>query len=221
MYGDPYPGHGWKLVCVREGSSALQPMPIPIREKDLSLVNYVARGLSLVVRQDDQRKKITLIRSGVSVRYPSGFHAQVISEARAGVEYQAREQAPPCIAAWPSLQLSESFWSSHFQAPGYPLLRVSPLLVEALEAIKQRAGHPLEILSGYRPPAFNRQCGGASDSLHIDGLAADLRCQGLEPWELYKVCDKVIGGQGGVGYYPQSGFVHIDLRGYQSRWYGQ
>jgi len=205
VYGDPDHSQGWRLVCVREGSSALQP--IPIRANDLALVNFVARGLSLVVRQDDRGKKVYLTKSGVGIRYPSGFHAQEISDVRAGARYQAGDHAAPCIASWPDLQLSESFWISHFQAPGYALLRVSPVLVDALEAIKLRAGHPLEVLSGYRPPAHNRECGGVSDSLHVDGLAADLSCPGLDPWELYKIC---LDSKKATHVQPKAAHAHIN-----------
>lgn len=58
---------------------------------------------------------------------------------------------------------------------------------------------------------YNREVGGVSNSTHIDGLAADIYCDGLSTEALYDICLKVIGPRGGVGYYPKSGFVHVDL----------
>lgn len=47
-------------------------------------------------------------------------------------------------------------------------------LLAALEQLRTFLGHPLHIISGYRDPAHNRQVGGAADSMHIYGLAADI-----------------------------------------------
>ena len=41
--------------------------------------------------------------------------------------------------------------------------------------MREKAGSPLMITSGYRPPAVNRAVGGASDSQHIQGLAIDFK----------------------------------------------
>jgi len=48
-------------------------------------------------------------------------------------------------------------------------------LVDVLEAIRAASGgRALTIVSGYRSPAYNRSVGGAPDSQHIYGRAADL-----------------------------------------------
>ena len=54
----------------------------------------------------------------------------------------------------------------------------------------------------------------------MDGLAADIYCDGLTTEQLHDICDQIIGYRGGVGYYPKSGFIHVDIRGYQARWTG-
>lgn len=72
---------------------------------------------------------------------------------------------------------------------------------------------PLEILSGYRSPETNewlRKRGrrAAKNSLHMRGMAIDFYCpdrslKGLRNTaRTFKV--------GGVGYYPRSGFIHVD-----------
>lgn len=72
----------------------------------------------------------------------------------------------------------------------------------------------LHIISGYRSPDTNAQlsensCGIAKNSLHMQGKAADIRLPGCSLEALHKaaVALKV----GGVGYYPASDFVHVDI----------
>lgn len=74
-------------------------------------------------------------------------------------------------------------------------------------------GKPLEIISGYRSPATNdmlrRQSDGvAKKSLHMEGKAVDIRISGVSTRDLQKAALAM--HRGGVGYYPKSGFVHID-----------
>ncbi|UCG66193.1 MAG: DUF882 domain-containing protein [Deltaproteobacteria bacterium] len=74
--------------------------------------------------------------------------------------------------------------------------------------------HPIHIISGYRCPRTNamlhrRGAGTAKNSLHQYGKAVDvhLPCVGLSV--LYRVARDLKGG--GVGYYPRSNFVHVDV----------
>jgi zinc D-Ala-D-Ala carboxypeptidase len=51
------------------------------------------------------------------------------------------------------------------------------LLAAVLEAIREIVGnHPVTVLSGYRSEAVNRAVGGAWNSYHLQGLAADITC---------------------------------------------
>ncbi len=78
----------------------------------------------------------------------------------------------------------------------------------------------LQIISGYRSPETNaalheKSSGVASSSLHMDGMAIDIRIAGRQ---LVKVRDAAIFlAAGGVGYYPKSDFVHVDV-GRVRRW---
>ena len=224
----------WQLICPPKNWQN----PIPVELTEVRLLEILSQRLNLVVTRDDKRKKIYLgtalglrepeptdpkapPRSGL--RFPTGWTADVIPNEQAGPEYEVVdvEAAAPLIAAFPDAQLSKNFRLSEFR-PGehsYDLIRLSPMLVNTLEEIRKRAGdQPLHITSAYRPPAYNRKVGGVSNSTHIDGLAADIYSDYLNTDELYDICDQVIGDRGGVGYYPNEGFVHIDLRGYRSRW---
>jgi hypothetical protein len=205
--------------------------PIPITEKDLTLLSTVASRLRLVVTRDDKRKKIYLGNALASetemasgLRFPNGWTADVVPDEVAGPEYKPvdKQAAAPLILAFPDAQISKNFRLSEFR-PGrhsYEYIRLSPALVQALEEIRTRTGRPVTVTSGYRPPDYNREIGGVSNSCHIDGLAADIYCDGLTTAQLHDICEQVIGYRGGVGYYPKSGFIHVDLRGYEARWSG-
>lgn len=50
-----------------------------------------------------------------------------------------------------------------------------------LEQIRALVGGPVTISSGYRSPAVNAAVGGARNSAHLQGLAADITAPGLTP----------------------------------------
>lgn len=85
-----------------------------------------------------------------------------------------------------------------------------------LEGVRAQFGHPsITINSGYRPSSVNRAVGGASNSQHLYGAAADIVVSGIRPSEVYKRLNQTHGSKGGLG--NGSSFTHIDLRGYRAR----
>jgi uncharacterized protein YcbK (DUF882 family) len=69
------------------------------------------------------------------------------------------------------------------------------------------------VISGYRSPVTNaklRSAGHAvaEHSQHMEGHAIDVRLEGCPLARLHELA--LAAGRGGVGYYPQSNFVHID-----------
>ena len=73
---------------------------------------------------------------------------------------------------------------------------------------------PFNIVSGYRSPSTNallhrRSSGVAKGSLHQKGKAVDIRAPGCELSSLRNAAIALKGG--GVGYYPRSNFVHVDV----------
>lgn len=80
----------------------------------------------------------------------------------------------------------------------------------------------IQVISGYRSPATNavlhaRSNGVAVHSLHMDGEAMDVRIEGIDLAHLRDAAWSLQGG--GVGFYPQSRFVHMDV-GRVRRWQG-
>lgn len=57
-------------------------------------------------------------------------------------------------------------------------------LAVALEAVRKAVGASITISSGYRCPDLNKAVGGAVNSAHLTGLAADITAKGLTPRQL-------------------------------------
>jgi len=101
---------------------------------------------------------------------------------------------------------------------------IDPRLFDALHAINARleSSRPFQVISGYRSPRTNamlhrRSSGVAQKSQHTLGKAIDVRIQGVELRNLRSAALDV--GAGGVGYYPVSNFVHVDV-GRVRQWTG-
>jgi uncharacterized protein YcbK (DUF882 family) len=89
-------------------------------------------------------------------------------------------------------------------------------LLDLLERLHRELGsrEPFHIISGYRTAATNamlqaRSEGVARHSLHVEGMAADIRVPGRSLAVLRRAATSLQGG--GVGYYPRSDFVHVDV----------
>lgn len=99
---------------------------------------------------------------------------------------------------------------------------IDPELLDVLYTLRERleTNMPFEVISGYRSPATNamlnaRSDGVAKKSFHTRGMAIDIR---LEDRKLSDLRGAALAlGAGGVGYYPRSGFVHVDT-GPVRRW---
>ena len=92
---------------------------------------------------------------------------------------------------------------------------VDPKLLDLLHRIvmEEKPRSPLSIISGYRSPSTNEAlrkvtAGVAPKSLHMEGRAIDIRIPGYQTAELRQIAVSL--RCGGVGYYPESDFVHLD-----------
>lgn len=82
---------------------------------------------------------------------------------------------------------------------------VEPRLVAILSHIYDHFGKPLEVVSGYR----NQRNTG---SYHYKGSAGDIRIAGVKPAQIRSYAESLDTGGMGIGIYPKSGFVHVDVR---------
>ncbi|HLW71810.1 MAG TPA: DUF882 domain-containing protein [Candidatus Binataceae bacterium] len=99
---------------------------------------------------------------------------------------------------------------------------IDPRLLDLLTELhaKLAATQPFDLISGYRSAATNawlaaQSEGVARHSMHVEAKAADIHLPGVELKSLQMAALDI--GEGGVGYYPRSGFVHVDT-GRVRRW---
>lgn len=120
-------------------------------------------------------------------------------------------------------------------------------LLSVLDPAREAHGGPVDVISGYRTDVYNRAVGGARDSQHPRGTAADVRPRvvraGVEiHWEHTTLPERIevvskfnelfisllragrLPLLGGFGYYPGK-WLHLDVRprpadGHIARWVG-
>jgi uncharacterized protein YcbK (DUF882 family) len=101
---------------------------------------------------------------------------------------------------------------------------IDPKVFDTLYMLQKMTGtyRPFEVVSAYRSPLTNFTLllegdgtGVARRSLHMDGKAVDIKAPGVHLAHLNKAAVQL--SWGGVGYYPSSGFVHVDT-GDVRRW---
>ena len=92
---------------------------------------------------------------------------------------------------------------------------IDPRLLDLLAVMRGelRTAAPFMVISAYRSPATNAMLaatteGVATQSLHLDGQAIDIRVPDRHLAAVHKVAMGLRAG--GVGYYPSSDFVHVD-----------
>jgi uncharacterized protein YcbK (DUF882 family) len=93
---------------------------------------------------------------------------------------------------------------------------IDPGLLDLLGALRAKldTGVALQVISGYRSPVTNARLheassGVATKSLHMQGQAIDIRIAGRPLDSVRRAALSL--RRGGVGYYPKSNFVHVDV----------
>ena len=92
---------------------------------------------------------------------------------------------------------------------------IDTALFDLLHDLKSAVGSnaSFHVISGYRSPKTNdalrrRTSGVAKKSLHMQGRAIDVNLPGIG-LETLRLAAREL-RRGGVGYYPKSGFIHVD-----------
>ena len=101
-----------------------------------------------------------------------------------------------------------------------------PHVFDILSDLAASVGHPtaeIQIICGYRTSWSNeslraRSSGVAKNSLHMQAQAIDIRIPGVDTLTLRNAALRL--ARGGVGYYPLSGFVHVDTGRVRTWCYG-
>ncbi|MCA9700765.1 MAG: YcbK family protein [Myxococcales bacterium] len=117
-------------------------------------------------------------------------------------------------------ELADRFLRCHFTNEPTDMDR--RLLSTVLDAARHFKVDRVNVVSGFRAPKYNlmlRKKGHevAAKSEHTEGMAIDFFLPGIETRQLYDWLLQV--HDGGVGFYPVSEFVHVDL-GRKRTWKG-
>ena len=93
---------------------------------------------------------------------------------------------------------------------------INPELLDLLHDVRNELGPDatFEVISAYRSPRTNEMLrtttsGVAKNSHHIKGNAIDVRLRGIRTTTLRDTAIRM--QRGGVGFYPKSDFVHVDM----------
>ena len=108
--------------------------------------------------------------------------------------------------------------------------KVLTAVIELRHSLKSKGYDPngFSITSGHRHPRRNEKVRAAKLSRHMKGQAVDIFIMDIDKDGKYTAKDKqivldiaekeVIGNKGGIGRYPGTRAVHIDVRGTRARW---
>jgi len=119
--------------------------------------------------------------------------------------------------------LSEHFSEKEFQCHcgKCTMPTISQELLDVLEQLRSEFSATIAITSGYRCPDHNKTVGGAKDSQHCHGIAADIKVfnkikQQMPPDIIYAYLNTRYQHKYGIGKY--AAWTHIDVRANKARW---
>lgn len=95
-------------------------------------------------------------------------------------------------------------------------ITVDVVLLDILQKIRSHFGQRIKITSANRCPAHNAHIGGAVDSQHMKGTAADIQVADTMPESVADYAETLLPNWGGIGRYKT--FTHIDVRKNKARW---
>jgi uncharacterized protein YcbK (DUF882 family) len=114
----------------------------------------------------------------------------------------------------------DEFASADGTAPSGEVLKNLTELAKNLEVLRKHIGQPIKVTSGFRSREHNKKIGGATNSFHVLGMAADIQVSKMTPEQVAKAIELLIAEgkmkEGGLGIYRT--WVHYDVRGTKSRW---
>jgi hypothetical protein len=117
-------------------------------------------------------------------------------------QYVHYSRVPPKEWPW------QSFSPREIACKGTGKLVIDTDAMDMLQRLRTNLNKPLILTSAYRSPEHNRKVGGAKNSLHMQGIAFDVRMENHDPHQFEAAARAA--GFTGFGYYPKSGFMHID-----------
>jgi uncharacterized protein YcbK (DUF882 family) len=123
------------------------------------------------------------------------------------------------------MKLSTNFSLSEFASadgtdPSGEVLKNLTELAKNLEVLRKHLGQSIRVTSGFRSKEHNKKIGGALNSFHVLGMAADIQVGKMKPEDVAKAIELLIKEgkmkEGGLGIYKT--WIHYDHRGTKARW---
>lgn len=133
-----------------------------------------------------------------------------------------KEELPVGVKTYSAKRDGSTYLSTNFRVKefacndGSDTVLISEELVNLLQKIRDHFGDQVIINSGYRTSTYNKQVGGATNSQHVKGTAADIVVKGATPLEVAQYTEYLQPNSGGIGVYQS--FTHVDVRSSHSRW---
>lgn len=110
-----------------------------------------------------------------------------------------------------NVRLSKNFTLKEMQShDNADIVLVDEKLTAYLQMIREHFGKSVKISSGYRTAAHNAKVGGAKNSYHTKGMAADIIVYGISSKRVAQYAEAI--GILGIGWYEGQKFTHIDTR---------
>jgi len=212
-------------VSLIVGTLALATVVLACGSWELSgALSGLQRRMFAMVRAADR----AALASADAAPGPSGAALLPATGPAAGVRLPAGEIGRFVIQSantGEELEVKVNLATGEVEAEGYRRLRhlmrclrttaetpTDPRLISLLYRIAQRTGQKIILVSGFRAPMFSL----AALSYHTRGMAADIRIPGMTPLMVRDLAESM--GVRGIGYYPVSGFVHVDVRDQFTTW---
>jgi uncharacterized protein YcbK (DUF882 family) len=178
-----------RRTALRAGLGLIAAAAMPVPAFAKVLINHPSRELSFVNLHTGEKLKAEYVHNGAYV--PSAIRA---------ISYLMRDHHNNQVR------------------------QIDPHLIDVAHMLHGRVGSkgPIDIVCGYRSPETNAMmheisAGVAVHSMHIQGKAMDIRIPGTRLGSMRKSALAL--GLGGVGYYPEDDFLHIDT-GPKRAWIG-
>jgi zinc D-Ala-D-Ala carboxypeptidase len=125
------------------------------------------------------------------------------------------------IALTPHFRLSEMITTSHSDIDNWPtspetIAKLQYCCTNILEKVRAHFGRPVRVNSGFRTLALNTRIGGATDSQHMKGEAADFEIDGVANGDICKwIAGNLVFDQLILEFYtrgePNSGWAHCSV----------
>lgn len=91
-------------------------------------------------------------------------------------------------------------------------------LLQVVTDVREHFDLPVVVNSGHRCAKHNASVGGAKNSVHMTGKAADIKVSSIHPSVVADYLEKKYPDKYGIGRYKS--FTHIDVRDVKARWRG-